>query len=679
MTAPWPCVAYWNQNHFVVVIKATKNQVWIADPAAGVIKVPRNAFEKSWSNNEGQGILILMEPTPQFYREQSDLPVETARFSHLLGYVRPYTSLIGQLMAGMLIGSLLLLLFPLLTQSIVDFGIDNRNVDFIYLVLAGQFVLFFSQIAVQFLQSRILLYMGARINVAMVSDFLTKLMRLPARFFDAKHTGDLMQRIGDQTRIEYFLSHSVLPILFAFVNFIVFSGILLLYNAPIFGVFMLAAALYIMWITLFLRRRKELDYLKFQQAGDNNNTLIELIHGMQEIKLQGSERKRRLRWANVQARLFHTNLRSLNLAQWQEAGAGLINQSKNIIITFLAAKAVMEGQMTLGMMLATQYMVGQLDGPLQQFISFMRTAQYAKLSLLRIAEIQDQPDEDALTQVQGNNEAAAAPFVRHSEATGLLGTQPALSGDIVLDNLHFRYTDIAPKVLKGIDLRIPQGKVTAIVGSSGSGKTTLLKLLLGFYNPTQGKISVGNTSLAAVSPALWRSRCGAVMQEGFIFSDTIAQNIAESDEVPDAARLLQAAALARLDDFIAELPLGYATKVGAQGNGVSQGQRQRLLIARAIYKDPDYLFFDEATNALDANNERAIVENLEAWQQATHTPDRASKTIVVVAHRLSTVCRADQIVVLDKGQIVEIGTHTALTETRGFYYTLVKNQLELGA
>ncbi len=664
VNAPLPCVAHWNQNHFVVVYKVAQNHVWIADPAAGKFKLSRKDFEKSWLSDVEQGILILLEPTPAFYRHGKVTEQSGKGLGNLLEYVRPHGKLVTQLLIGMALGSVFMLIFPLMTQSIVDFGINNRSVGFIYLILLAQFMLFFSQIVVQFLQSRILLFIGTRINVSMVSDFLAKLMRLPIGFFDSKMTGDLMQRIGDQSRIENFLTQSALPVMFSAFNFVVFSAILMLYNLTIFGVFALAAALYITWITFFLRRRKELDYVRFRQAGENSNTLIELIQGMQEIKLQGSERKRRWIWAGIQAQLFHTSLRSLNLAQWQEAGAGFINQSKNILIVFLAAKSVIDGQMTLGMMLATQYMVGQLDAPLQQFISFIRAAQDARISLERLNEIHDVQDEGANAFASGN-----APEMAVNADAGLY-----------FEQVTFRYNALHEDVLKDIQLHIPQGKVTAIVGSSGSGKTTLLKLLLGFYQPTKGIIRVGRTPLHAMNPAEWRKKCGTVMQDGFIFSDTIANNIAECDERPNPAKLQDAVETGNIRSFIDDLPLGFNTKIGAQGNGISQGQRQRLLIARAVYKNPDYLFFDEATNALDANNERAIVENLQSfYRHGASEQHAAPKTVVIVAHRLSTVRHADQIVVLEKGSVVECGNHDTLVAQRGAYYHLIKNQLELGA
>jgi ATP-binding cassette subfamily B protein len=511
-------------------------------------------------------------------------------------------------------------------------------------------------------------------------------MRLPIGFFDTKMTGDLMQRIGDQSRIESFLTQSSLSIVFSFINFIVFSIVLMLYNPTIFMIFGVAALCYIAWITLFLKKRKEIDYIRFQQASDNQNSLIELIQGMSEIKLQGSERKRRQLWAGIQAKLFNINLKSLNLGQWQDAGAAFFTQSKDIIITAIAAQAVIEGKMSLGMMMATQYIVGQLNAPLQQFIAFIRAAQDAKISMERLGEIHQQPDENAFSynpigleqlQILRGGIASASPEPILSNLLNNAATDKSVFTDsdksaatLYIENLSFKYNHLNDEVLKNINLTLPQGKVTAIVGTSGSGKTTLVKLLLGMYPPTKGYIKVGNINFQNVTPSQWRQHCGAVMQEGFIFSDTIANNIAESDPYIDRRKLLHAVQVANIQAFIETLPLGYNTIIGARGSGISQGQRQRLLIARAVYKNPNFLFFDEATNALDANNERIIVENLAHFFQ--------NRTVVVVAHRLSTVKNADQIVVLEKGELVELGTHTELVEKRGAYFNLVKNQLELG-
>jgi ATP-binding cassette, subfamily B, bacterial len=707
MTAPLPCIAHWNQSHFIVIHKVTKSHISVADPAAGKFKLKRADFEKSWLSDTEQGVLILLDPSPEFYNLDSPVNTKTGSFSNLFQYLKPYKGLISQLVVGMILGSVFQLIFPFLTQSIVDIGIENQNIGFIYLILAGQVMLFLSQLIVSFVQNRILLHIGTRINVALVTDFLIKLMHLPIGYFDTKMTGDLMQRIGDQSRIESFLTQSSLSIVFSFINFIVFSIVLLLYNPMIFFVFIIAATCYIAWISIFLKKRKEIDYVRFQQASDNQNSLIELIQGMSEIKLQGSERKRRQQWAGIQAKLFNISIKSLNIGQWQDAGAAFFNQSKDIIITIIAAQAVIEGKMTLGMMMAAQYMVAQLNAPLQQFITFIRSAQDAKISMERLAEIHQQPNEDdspSLTLPKGEGtsfgqnsqsinifdrrslNANSQKYTRKENTTNVNGeaenSLPFGEGwggaaGLVLSDISFKYNALDSEVLQNINLNIPHGKVTAIVGTSGSGKTTLIKLLLGMYRPTKGNIRFGNINLSSITPSpqgvpgtVWRKECGAVMQDGFIFSDTIANNIAESDEIIDKSRLLYAVQMSNIQEFIETLPLTYNTKIGARGNGISQGQRQRLLIARAIYKNPQFLFFDEATNALDANNERVIVENLQNFYQ--------NRTVVVVAHRLSTVKNADQIVVLEKGQIVEIGTHSELVKSQGAYFNLVKNQLELG-
>jgi len=648
LDAPFPCIVHWNQKHFVVVYKANKRYVWVADPARGKFKLPHNVFKKSWISDQKKGVALLLDPTPTFY-EQAGVKSDRQGFGYLFKYLIPYKKLMAQLILGLVLASLFQLTLPFLTQSVVDIGIQNQNIGFVYLILLGQLMIFLGQLSVNILQSWILLHISTRINISLISDFLVKLMRLPIGFFDTKMVGDLMQRLGDHRRIEAFLTSSTIKVLFSLVNFLVFGVVLLIYNSLIFGVFLVASVLYILWVVIFLKKRKEVDYQRFQEMANNQNSLIEIIQGMQEIKLQTSERKRRRLWTNIQAKLFHTNIRSLAITQYQDTGANSINQLKDIGIAFIAAKSVIQGEMTLGMMLAIQYIVGQLNAPLSQMIQFIRTAQDAKLSLERLREIHDVTEEET-KQDQ-------------------LNILPELQ-DILIQNLSFKYNPLGEDVLKNINLVIPKGKVTAIVGMSGSGKTTLIKLLLGFYEPTKGSIQLGGMQIQNLQKNLWRQKCGAVMQDGFIFSDTIANNIAESDERIDKEQLLKAVRTANIQDFIESLPLGYNTMIGARGNGVSQGQRQRLLIARAIYKNPDFLFFDEATNALDAKNERIIVENLNTFFE--------HKTVVVVAHRLSTVKNADQIVVLDKGELIEQGTHRELVTNKGSYYSLVKNQLELG-
>ena len=646
--APLPLILHWNQNHFVTLYKLTKKFAWIADPADGKHKIPIDLLKKAWYSDGEQGIALLIETTPTFYKSDVDEASKTG-FGFLFQYLNPHRRLMWQLILGLVLGTVFQLIFPFLTQSLVDIGIDTRNLNFIYLILAGQLMLFVGQIVTQFIQSWILLHISVRINVNLIADFLIKLMRLPLGFFDSKNTGDLLQRIGDHKRIESFLTQSTLSVLLSILNLFVFGIVLAVYSIPIFLVFLAAAIFYVSWIVIFLKKRKEIDYRAFQQMADNQDSLIEIIQGMPEIKLQGSELKRRWKWAHIQAKLFRTQISSLKISQYQDAGAKGITQLKDIIITFLAASAVLDGTLTLGAMLAIQYIIGQLNAPLQQMVGFIRSAQDASISLERLGEIHDNPNEENIEEQKIN----VIP-----------------EGDLHFTNVNFSYTPISDDVLIDVNIVIPRGKTTAIVGTSGSGKTTLIKLLLGFYQPTKGKITIGSAPLQTIYQKVWRQQCGVVMQDGFIFSDTIAKNIAESDDQVDFAKVITAATQANIIDFIQSLPLGFNTMIGARGNGVSQGQKQRLLIARAIYKNPNFLFFDEATNALDANNEKIIMNNLNLFLQ--------DKTAVVVAHRLSTVKNADQIIVLENGRVVETGTHEELVSMKNNYFTLVQNQLELG-
>lgn len=647
--APLPTIVHWNQNHFVVVYKINKKYVWIADPADGKYKLKQEDFKKNWLSDGNKGIALLLEPGLKFYDtdNEDNKPLSASNF--LKSYLIPHKKLFFQLIIGLLLGSVFSLIFPFLTQSLVDIGIDTRNLNFIHLVLIGQLMLFLGSMIVRFIQNWILLHISVRINVGLISDFLIKLMHLPLGFFDSKNTGDLLQRIGDHNRIQSFLTNSSLSFLLSIVNIVVFGAVLFVYSVNIFLIFLVASILYIGWITFFLKKRKEIDYLAFQQMSDNQDSLIEIIQGMPEIKLQGSQQKRRWKWANIQAKLFRVQMKSLTITQYQDAGGMFINQFKNILITFIAATSVLDGKMTLGMMLAVQYIIGQLNAPLQQLIGFIRSAQDAKISLERLAEVHDQSNE---------------------EEKEVIKAKKIPPGDIRLEKLAFSYTAISNKVLKNINLTIARGKITAIVGTSGSGKTTLVKLLLGFYKLNKGTINIGDFPLDGIYKKIWRSECGVVMQDGFIFSDTIANNIAESDDNVNFQKLIKAADTANIMEFVNSLPLGFNTKIGAKGNGISQGQKQRLLIARAVYKNPEFIFLDEATNALDANNESIIMNNLNEFFKG--------KTVVVVAHRLSTVKNADQIVVLENGKIVEQGNHKKLVKKRGAYYTLVKNQLELG-
>ena len=657
--APCPAILHWNQNHFVVVFKTSGKFIWIADPARGKVKMTHNEFQRHWCSDDGHGVAILLETTPEFFAQEGE-KLNRDGFGFLLRYLQPYRRLIWQLMLGLLVAGIIQFLFPFLTQSIVDIGIENQDLNFIWLILLAQLMLFTGQVVVKFLQNWILLHIGTRVNVSLVSDFLVKMMEQPIQFFDAKMTGDLLQRIGDHKRIEQFLTVSMLNILFSTFTLLVFGVVLAIYHLTIFSIFLTASILYLAWIIVFLKKRKDADYLKFRALSENQSALIELIQGMQEIKLQNSEHKRRYGWVHIQSKLFKANIRSLSVTQWQDAGAQFITQLKDIFITIVAAAAVIEGELTLGMMLAIMFILGQLNVPLQQIVTFVREAQDARISLERLTEIHTKDPSEPESKSEASSHA---PLIEQT-----------FQGDFFIDALSFRYNELSDYVLKDISLIIPQGKVTAIVGTSGSGKTTLVKLLLGFYQPNEGSIKVGTLHLKNIPPSVWRAQCGAVLQDGFIFSDTIASNIAESEgewDKIDTNRLLKAVKTSHIQSFIENLPLRYNTMVGAKGNGLSQGQKQRLLIARAVYKEPDYLFFDEATNALDAHTEKIITGNLNQFFQG--------KTVIIVAHRLSTVKNADQIIVLDKGQIVEKGTHEELTSLKGAYFTLVKEQLELGA
>lgn len=657
-TAPLPCIVHWNQEHFVVVygFRKRKNKVWVkvADPAGGRQLYTQEEFCRCWISARQEekelGIALLLEPAPEFFVNENE-KVNRKGFSFLINYIRPYKKFISQLFLGLFVGSLLQLILPFLTQSIVDFGVSARDIGYIWLVLLAQLMLIISSTAIDFIRGWILLHLGIRINIALISDFLVKLMRLPMGYFDTKMTGDILQRINDHTRIQQYLTNSSLNILFSAFTIVIFSLVLMLYNLTVFSIFILGSALYFGWVWIFMKRRAAIDHKNFALQSANQSNIIQLVNGMQEIRLNGCEQQKRWEWEGLQARMFRLRIKGLALAQYQDSGGVLINHTKNLLITALVAKLVIDGSMTLGMMLAVQYIIGQLNSPVDQLINFMRESQDAKLSLERLREIHEKEEEE-------------------SEQFSAKGEIP--SGEpIILQNIVFGYdsTRMGTPVIKGINLHIPAGKQTAIVGTSGSGKTTLVKLMLGFYPLQHGEIRLGNQRLDNYSLREWRKKCGVVMQDGFIFSDTIARNIAPGVERIDKAKLLHAAGIANIRDYIEALPLGYNTKIGQEGIGLSQGQKQRILIARAVYKEPEVVFLDEATNSLDTNNERAIMQQLEGFLNG--------RTSIVVAHRLSTVRNADQIVVIDQGTIVEQGTHDELIKNEGAYYRLVKNQLDV--
>jgi len=656
---PIPCIIHWNQNHFVVLyrIEKRKNECLfhIADPAGSKITYTEEEFKRCWlagrNGGEDEGVVLCLEPTPDFYNysiEDSDNNNKRSML-FLFQYLRPYKKLILQLFIGLGTGSLIQLILPFLTQSIVDFGITNQNLGYIYLVLIAQIVLVVSSTSVEFIRGWILLHIGMRVNISLISDYLAKLMRLPIAYFDTKMTGDILQRINDHTRIQEFLTSTSLSTLFSIVNIVIFGLVILFYNWMIFLIFFMGSALYVAWVWLFMKRRAALDHKMFAQNSANQSNMVQLVGGMQEIKLNGCEQQKRWEWEHIQARKYSLTVKGLALSQYQQSGGILINQMKNAVITALVAALVIKGDITLGMMLSIQYIIGQLNSPIDQLIGFVRQYQDAKLSLDRLQEIYTKDDE----------RPAGKTLITDIKNT-----------DIKIEHLSFRYDKLNEKpTLDNISIVIPKGKTTAIVGLSGSGKTTLLKMILGFYDPDKGKVIIGNSDIANYDKREWRKHCGTVMQDGFIFSDTIARNIAPGEERIDEDRMREAAETANIRDFIEDLPLGYNTKIGAEGHGLSMGQKQRILIARAVYKNPEFIFMDEATNSLDANNEHLIMQKLNRFMQG--------RTAIVIAHRLSTVRDADNIVVLQEGLICEQGTHTDLINKQGIYYTLVKNQLNV--
>ena len=659
--ASLPCILHWNQNHFVVLYKIKKNCrsnpiFYIADPGSKCVKYNRDEFEKCWCSTISgilrEGIALLLSPGPDFAQIEEE-PEHTAKRDLLFfaRYILPYKGQLAQLFLGMALGSLLQIFFPFLTQAMVDVGIGNRNLGFITLVLFAQLSLFLSQLVIGFLRSWIMLHINSRIDISLISDFLMKLMKLPIHYFDTKRTGDIMQRIGDHARIKSFLMGNTINILFSIVNFIIFASILGYYDPLILLIFLSGNALHVIWILSFMRFRRELDIKRFNQSAGEQSKIIQLIQGMQEIKLNNCERQKRWEWEHIQVKLFKINVKGLSLGQIQQAGSTFFTQTTGIILSFIAAKAVVDGQMTLGMMMSLTYIIGQVTAPIREFISFAQSFQDARISLERLNEVHNQTDEEQ------NIDTKLTKLPVYSE--------------IRFKDVTFSYSGAnRDYALEGLTLTIPAHKVTAIVGASGSGKTTIVKLLQGFYEPLRGQILVGNSPLSLINPHLWRSKSGSVMQESFIFSDTIARNIAVSTDEIDLKRLHHAVKVANIEEYINGLPLGYSTKIGMEGIGLSAGQRQRILIARAVYKNPEFIFFDEATNSLDANNESIIMNNLQAFYQG--------KTVLIVAHRLSTVRHADKIIVLDHGKVIEEGTHAELTACRGAYYTLVKKQLELG-
>ena len=651
---PLPCIVHWRQKHFIVVYKVKNDKIWAADPAIGLVKYAREEFTKNWASTlvDGKpaGLVLIIEPTPALFDKENEHE-KSHGFRFLLKYFRLYDKYLFQLLLGLFLGSCIQLIIPFLTRLIIDVGLNNIDIGFIYLILFAQLALVIGRMSVEFIRGWLLLHIGTRVNVAVISGFLQKLMSLPLSFFDTKLTGDILQRIEDNNRIEEFLTSASLSILFSFFNLVVFGIVLAVFSIKILIIFLAGTFLYTLWVSLFMKSRSHLDHQRFKQMSIAGNKLINIVNGMQEIKLTQSELSMRWDWEKLQAALFSLKVKGLGIIQYQSAGATFINEVMNLFITVIAATAVIKGEITLGSMLAVQFIIGQLNVPVSQIIGFFRMSQDAKMSLDRLSEIHEMEDEEPDPEMK----------VRKLPE----------NKDIYINNISYQYEGPhSPFVLKNIDLFVEENKTTAIVGTSGSGKTTLLKLLLGFYKPVTGEILIGDIRLSNLSLRIWREKIGAVMQDGFLFPDSIASNIAPGRDEIDEDRLIKSAEIANIKGFIESLPLGYNTKIGTNGHGLSEGQKQRLLIARVIYRNPEIIIFDEATNSLDANNEKVIVENLAGFFKG--------RTVIIVAHRLSTVKGADKIVVMDGGRIVETGTHASLITNKGAYFNLVKNQLELG-
>jgi len=648
-----PCILHWSQNHFVVLYKINKGKYFVSDPATGLVSYNEKEFSRNWFSTRElhAGLTLLLSPGPDFYQIDEEEPTLKLGWRKVFTYFYKYRMLFMQLILGMVLGTVLSLIAPFLTQAVVDIGINTKNISFINLILIAQLMLFVGSTAVSFIRSWIMLHISTRVNISILTDLLIKIMKLPMSFFDLKTHGDIMQRMADQQRIEGFLTGSTLTTLFSLVNMLIFGGLLIVYNGTIFLVFLIATTLYTLWIIAFMKYRRELDHKRFKIASENQTYMVEMIQSMQDIKLNNAQKQKRWGWEALQAKLFKFRVQSLALSQYQSVGSMAINQAKGILITYISAKSVIDGDVTLGGMMAIQYIVGMVSNPVESLLSFMQSYQDAKISLERLNEIYETEEEEDIRK----NYLTELPKDRTIE----------------IRNLTFRYYGAGNEpIFTKLNLTFPSGQTTAIVGASGSGKTTILKLLLRYYKPEQGEILVGGKPLDQIDFGLWRDSCGSVLQENFVYADTIERNIAINDEFPDEAKVQDAIHVSNMEEYVTEEPFGLATKIGTAGKGISQGQRQRLMIARAVYKDPAFIFLDEATNSLDANNEKDIVEKLNRFFD--------QRTVIVVAHRLSTVRNADNIIVMEKGQIVEQGTHNELTAKRGKYFELVKNQLELG-
>lgn len=650
MKVPFPVIIYWNENHFVVVYHTNKKHIWVSDPCKGHVKYTRREFMEGWYlKNEDKGVLLALEPTADFKLSKQEKKQEKDSMISILRYFMPHKKEFSLIFFVMLVATLLQGILPFISKSVIDIGISTSDVNFINMVLIGNICILLSIMVFNVVRDWILMHITARVNIALISDYLIKLMKLPVTFFENKLLGDILQRAADHERIRSFIMNNSLSLIFSTFTFLLFSIILLVYNHVIFFIFLGGSVLYVTWVMLFLSIRKKLDWQYFELLSKNQSYWVETVSAIQDIKIYNYERARRWKWEEIQARLYHVNKRVLAVTNMQNLGAHFIESIKNMAITFFCATAVIRGDITFGVMISTQFIIGMLNGPLIQFINFVVSAQYAKISFLRMNEIRQLEDEDELLSVG---------------STTILPENKSL----VLKNVMFQYAAHLPMVLTNINLRIPENKVTAIVGSSGCGKSTLLKLLIRLYKPSYGTVSMGGMNVTALNLRKWRELCGVVMQDGKIFSDTIKNNIVLDDEKVNEVQLIKCCQIAQIKEEIDQMPRGFDTEIGERGRGLSGGQKQRLLIARALYRNPKYLFLDEATNALDTVNEQKIVKALNSAFE--------NRTVVIIAHRLSTIRHADQIVVMDKGQIVEIGNHELLMKKKGNYYNLVSSQNE---
>lgn len=650
LKVPFPVIVFWNQNHFVVVYNASRKHIWVSDPMKGHVKYTHEKFREGWYLDEEEyGVLLAVEPTADFKTSKEERAMQKDSFFGILRYFLPYKKNFGLIFFIMMMVTLLQGILPFISKAVIDVGIVTSDVKFINMILVGNICILVSVMVFNVMRDWILMHITARVNIALISDYLIKLMKLPVTFFENKLLGDILQRAADHERIRSFIMNNSLSLIFSTFTFFLFSIILLFYNHVIFFIFLCGSILYVCWVLLFLKVRKKLDWQYFELISKNQSYWVETVSAIQDIKIYNYERSRRWKWEEIQARLYHVNKHVLAVTNMQNLGAQFIDSIKNMAIVFFCATAVIKGEITYGIMISTQFITGMLNGPLIQFINFVVSAQYAKISFLRMNEIRQLDDEEELLSV-----GSTTILPEHK--------------DISLENVMFQYTVNAPFVLKNIYLTIPENKVTAIVGGSGSGKSTLLKLLVRLYKPSFGEIKMDKMNVMAINLRQWRKMCGVVMQDGKLFSDTIVNNIVLDDENVDRESLLECCKTAQILDEINGMPQGFDTRIGEQGRRLSGGQKQRLLIARALYSNPKILFLDEATNSLDTINEKKIVNALNSAFQ--------NRTVVVIAHRLSTIRNADQIVVMEDGRIVEIGNHETLIERKGLYYKLIESQTD---